>query len=104
MEASARKVVAAANGHTIVVEKSTLPVRTAAAVKAILSAPLGGTDGGKTFSVLSNPEFLAEGTASSDPENPDRVLVGVEYLAAIEALASLYAHWVAPERILRTNH
>ncbi|MCP9841958.1 nucleotide sugar dehydrogenase [Synechococcus sp. J7-Johnson] len=103
VEASARQVAAAATGHTIVVEKSTLPVRTAEAVKAILSASQGGTDSSKTFSVLSNPEFLAEGTAVSDLENPDRVLIGGEDPAAIEALASLYAHWVAPERILRTN-
>jgi UDPglucose 6-dehydrogenase len=53
--------------------------------------------------VLSNPEFLAEGTAVADLERPDRVLIGGEDPAAIEALAAIYAHWVPPERILRTN-
>jgi UDPglucose 6-dehydrogenase len=103
IEASARQVAAAASGHTIVVEKSTLPVRTAEAVKAILSAAQGDTGGSKTFSVLSNPEFLAEGSAIQDLESPDRVLIGGEDAAAIEALASVYGHWVPPERILRTN-
>ncbi len=101
VEASARTVARAARGHTIVVEKSTLPVRTAEAVKAILSAAQG--DGATTFSVLSNPEFLAEGTAIGDLEDPDRVLIGGEDPAAIEALAAIYNHWVPAERILRTN-
>ena len=108
IEASARQVAAVAQGHTIVVEKSTLPVRTAETVKAILSAAQnqpseGSTEPAKTFAVLSNPEFLAEGTAIPDLENPDRVLIGGDEPAAIEALASIYAHWVSPERILRTN-
>ena len=99
VEASARTVAQAAQGHTIVVEKSTLPVRTAAAVKAILDAgPVG-----KSFAVLSNPEFLAEGTAIADLEAPDRVLIGGEDADAIEALAGLYSAWVVPEKILRTN-
>jgi UDPglucose 6-dehydrogenase len=106
IEASARQVAACAQGHTIVVEKSTLPVRTAETVKAILAAAQGegaGEAQPKTFAVLSNPEFLAEGTAISDLEQPDRVLIGGEEPAAIEALAGIYAHWVAPEQILRTN-
>ena len=102
VEASARSVARAARGHTIVVEKSTLPVRTAQTVQAILAAA-EGAGGGKTFSVLSNPEFLAEGTAITDLMNPDRVLIGGDDPAAIEALASVYSHWVAPEKILRTN-
>ena len=77
IEASARQVAACAQGHTIVVEKSTLPVRTAETVKAILTAAQGA-GGQKTFSVLSNPEFLAEGTAINDLEKPDRVLIGGE--------------------------
>jgi UDPglucose 6-dehydrogenase len=85
-----------------VVEKSTLPVRTAEAVKAILTGAQGG-GGGKSFSVLSNPEFLAEGTAITDLENPDRVLIGGEDPEAIDALASVYGHWVPQDRILRTN-
>jgi UDPglucose 6-dehydrogenase len=106
IEASARQVAACAKGHTIVVEKSTLPVRTAETVKAILSAAQGDVPGGgapKSFSVLSNPEFLAEGTAIPDLENPDRVLIGGEDPNAIEALAGVYGQWVPQERILRTN-
>jgi UDPglucose 6-dehydrogenase len=106
IEASARQVAACAQGHTIVVEKSTLPVRTAATIQAILGAAQGDADQAgeaKTFAVLSNPEFLAEGTAIPDLEHPDRVLIGGEDPAAIEALAQIYATWVPPERILRTN-
>jgi UDPglucose 6-dehydrogenase len=108
IEASARQVAAVAQGHTIVVEKSTLPVRTAETVKAILSAAQSqpsdkAAEPAKTFAVLSNPEFLAEGTAVPDLENPDRVLIGGDEPAAIEALASIYGNWVSPERILRTN-
>ncbi len=113
IEASARQVAAAASGHTIVVEKSTLPVRTAEAVKTILDAAednaaagiaaAGNAAGGKTFSVLSNPEFLAEGTAIKDLEAPDRVLIGGEDDDAIEALAQVYSAWVPQQRILRTN-
>ncbi|MCS5698512.1 nucleotide sugar dehydrogenase [Cyanobium sp. FGCU-52] len=102
IEASARQVATAARGHTIVVEKSTLPVRTAETVTAILGAAQAD-GGGKTFSVLSNPEFLAEGTAITDLENPDRVLIGGEDAGAIEALAGVYGQWVPQERILRTN-
>jgi len=83
------------------VEKSTLPVRTAETVQTILSAvPVAE---GKTFSVLSNPEFLAEGTAIADLQAPDRVLIGGEDPAAIDALAAIYGQWVPAERILRTN-
>ncbi len=104
IEASARQVAAAARGHTIVVEKSTLPVRTAAVIQTILGAAEGDTPTGpKSFSVLSNPEFLAEGTAIGDLESPDRVLIGGEDPAAIEALAAIYGQWVPAERILRTN-
>ena len=99
IEASARMLAKSATGHTIVVEKSTLPVRTAQAVKSILEAGPAG----KSFAVLSNPEFLAEGSAIRDLENPDRVLIGGESQEAIEALAGINGHWVAPEKILRTN-
>ena len=104
IEASARQVAASAQGHTIVVEKSTLPVRTAAVIKTILGAAETESPGSrKSFEVLSNPEFLAEGTAIGDLEAPDRVLIGGEDPAAIEALAAIYQQWVPPERILRTN-
>ena len=102
VEACARTVAKAATGHTIVVEKSTLPVRTAEAVKAIL----GSVDPSlelKTFSVLSNPEFLAEGTAIRDLANPDRVLIGGDNAESIDALAEGYQQWVPEEKILRTN-
>jgi UDPglucose 6-dehydrogenase len=105
IEASARQVAACAKGHTIVVEKSTLPVRTAETVKAILSASQDeATDASaKSFAVLSNPEFLAEGTAVADLEDPDRVLIGGEDPVAIDALAGIYSQWVPSDRILRTN-
>ena len=102
VEACAREVAKAATGHTIVVEKSTLPVRTAAAIKTILEAASDGDDQ-RTFSVLSNPEFLAEGTAIRDLEAPDRVLIGGDDPASIDALAEIYANWVPQQKILRTN-
>jgi UDPglucose 6-dehydrogenase len=102
VEACARTVAQAAKGHTVVVEKSTLPVRTAAAIQAILEAACEGEDQ-RTFSVLSNPEFLAEGTAIRDLEAPDRVLIGGDDPASIDALAEIYAHWVPQRQILRTN-
>ena len=102
VEACARQVALAATGNTIVVEKSTLPVRTAAAIKTILEAAQNDSQS-RTFSVLSNPEFLAEGTAIRDLEAPDRVLIGGEDAASIDALASVYGHWVPESRILRTN-
>jgi len=102
VEASARTVAKAARGHTIVVEKSTLPVRTADVISDILGATQSEC-GDRSFAVLSNPEFLAEGTAITDLENPDRVLIGGQDASAIEALAAIYGQWVPPERILRTN-
>ncbi len=106
VEACARQVAKYAKGHTIVVEKSTLPVRTAETVQAILQAaeqpPLDGIVP-RSFVVLSNPEFLAEGTAIQDLEAPDRVLIGGEDTNAIESLAKIYGVWVPPEKILRTN-
>ena len=102
VEACARQVAKASNGHTIVVEKSTLPVRTAAAIKTILEAVQDGLDQ-RSFSVLSNPEFLSEGTAIRDLEDPDRVLIGGEDEASIGALANIYSHWVQSDRILRSN-
>ncbi len=105
VEASARTVAKAARGHTIVVEKSTLPVRTAAVIENILTSSERATESqpGRSFSVLSNPEFLAEGTAIADLESPDRVLIGGQDPEAIEALEAIYRHWVPAERILTTN-
>lgn len=100
IEACTRQVANAASGHTIVVEKSTLPVRTAETVQTILSA---AQDGDKTFSVLSNPEFLAEGTAIKDLERPDRVLIGGNDKDAVDALVGIYSQWVNQSQILTTN-
>lgn len=103
IEACARQIAEVANTDKIVVEKSTLPVRTADTLKRIL----GSSGKGHNFQVVSNPEFLAEGTAIQDLLEPDRVLIGgestAEGQAAVQKLASLYAQWVPKERILTTN-
>jgi len=99
VEKCARKIAECSQGHKIVVEKSTLPVRTAEAVKRILRS----TSSGATFDVLSNPEFLAEGTAVSDLLAPDRVLIGGESSEAIEQLAQVYQRWIPRQKILTTN-
>ncbi len=102
-EKTAREILTYADSDKIVVEKSTLPVRTADAMRRVLNS---GTRGIK-FEVLSNPEFLAEGTAIKDLENPDRVLIGSEEtedgLKARGIVADIYAEWVPKEKILLTN-
>ena len=105
VENCARQVAKNASGHTIVVEKSTLPVRTAEVIKSILDASNKDIkdSGSKTFDVLSNPEFLAEGTAINDLLNPDRVLIGGENSKSIDALSNIYSRWVKKEKILHTN-
>ena len=104
VEACAREVALSAKGHTIVVEKSTLPVKTAEVIKTILEASQPNSNElKKTFDVLSNPEFLAEGSAISDLESPDRVLIGGESDDAIIALSNIYRNWVPTEKILHTN-
>ena len=93
-------------GHTIVVEKSTLPVKTAETIKSILNSSKDFEDNNfydKRFSVLSNPEFLAEGTAIQDLKNPDRILIGGEDKESIEVLTKIYLHWVPRSKILCTN-
>lgn len=99
VEKCARQIARVSKGHKIVVEKSTLPVRTAEAVKTILA----NANQGATFDVLSNPEFLAEGTAVEDMACPDRVLIGGESESAINALVDVYANWIPRERLLTTN-
>ena len=103
IEAAARMIAEVSEGPKIIVEKSTIPVRTASSMLTILRS--NSRNG--TFQVLSNPEFLAEGTAVADLENPDRVLIGGEQtpegLAAIEKVVSIYARWVPREKILTTN-
>jgi UDPglucose 6-dehydrogenase len=103
IEAVARMIAKVVDEPKVIVEKSTIPVKTAETILTILSAS------GKKLNhqVLSNPEFLAEGTAVEDLKSPDRILIGGEQtpegLAAIEKLVSVYARWVPRERILTTN-
>lgn len=103
IELCARQIAKVAKNDKIIVEKSTLPVRTAEALKSILD----NTGNGVQFQILSNPEFLAEGTAVQDLLNPDRVLIGGESSPegqkAIDSLVDVYANWVPKERILKTN-
>ncbi|MEO4006335.1 UDP-glucose 6-dehydrogenase [Flavobacterium sp. CAU 1735] len=103
IELCARQIARVAKNDKIVVEKSTLPVRTASAIKDILD----NTGNGVQFQILSNPEFLAEGTAVEDLLMPDRVLIGgdttEEGQKAIQKLVDIYANWVPKERILTTN-
>ncbi|MRX67949.1 UDPglucose 6-dehydrogenase [Flavobacterium resistens] len=103
IELCARQIAKVAKENKIVVEKSTLPVRTAEAIKSILD----NTGNGVQFQILSNPEFLAEGTAVTDLLNPDRILIGgdttPEGESAINALVDVYANWVDKSKILTTN-
>lgn len=99
IELCARQIAAVAKDDKIVVEKSTLPVRTAEALKSILH----NTGNGVNFHILSNPEFLAEGTAIQDLQKPDRVLIGGENEEAIQALVNIYAAWIPQENIITTN-
>jgi UDPglucose 6-dehydrogenase len=102
-EKTARQITGNASGPKIVVEKSTLPVRTAEAMERILTS----NPAGPHFEVVSNPEFLAEGTAIRDMLEPDRVLIGGHQTPggrkAVQSIADIYAHWVPKERILTTN-
>ncbi len=103
VELCARQIAKVATTNKIVVEKSTLPIRTAEAIKNILDH----TGNGVQFQILSNPEFLAEGTAIEDLYVPDRVLIGGDSTEAgqkaIDTLVAIYANWVPKERILTTN-
>jgi UDPglucose 6-dehydrogenase len=103
IESVARTIAEQADRGKIIVEKSTIPVKTADAIKAILAS----NSRGFKFQVLSNPEFLAEGTAVKDLLAPDRVLIGGERTpegeVALQTLVDVYAHWVPRERIITTN-
>jgi len=103
IESVARTIAEQAENGKIIVEKSTIPVKTADAISTILAANTKGL----RFQVLSNPEFLAEGTAVKDLTNPDRVLIGGERTPdgdkAVEKLVSVYARWVPRDRIITTN-
>ena len=102
-EKTARTILQVSESNKIIIEKSTLPVRTAHAMERILNA----NDKGLHFEVLSNPEFLAEGSAVADLENPDRVLIGSREtesgLKARREIVNIYANWVPPERIITSN-
>jgi UDPglucose 6-dehydrogenase len=104
IELCARQIARVAKTDKIIVEKSTLPVRTAEALKDILH----NTGNGINFQILSNPEFLAEGTAVDDLLDPDRILIGgdthtAEGQTAMQTLVDVYAHWVPKAQILTTN-
>lgn len=104
IELCARQIAEVATDDKIVIEKSTLPVRTAQAIRSILD----NVGNGVNFQILSNPEFLAEGTAINDLQHADRMLIGGDYSttegqAAMDALTDVYAHWLPRERILQTN-
>jgi UDPglucose 6-dehydrogenase len=103
IELAARQIARISTSDKIVVEKSTLPVRTAEALKSILH----NTGNGVNFQILSNPEFLAEGTAVEDLHAPDRILIGGEESeaghAAMQALVEVYAKWVPRENIITSN-
>eukprot|EP01062_Namystynia_karyoxenos_P060257 TRINITY_DN5179_c0_g2_i1.p1 TRINITY_DN5179_c0_g2~~TRINITY_DN5179_c0_g2_i1.p1 ORF type:complete len:517 (+),score=249.57 TRINITY_DN5179_c0_g2_i1:110-1552(+) len=106
IESAARRIAEVVkDGSKVIVEKSTVPVRCSVAIKTILGAC--SEHSGARFNILSNPEFLAEGTAVSDLLNPDRVLIGGDVdeqgQAAVEKLASVYGRWVPRERIITTN-
>nr|XP_023928419.1 UDP-glucose 6-dehydrogenase 1-like [Quercus suber]XP_023928420.1 UDP-glucose 6-dehydrogenase 1-like [Quercus suber]XP_023928421.1 UDP-glucose 6-dehydrogenase 1-like [Quercus suber]POE90867.1 udp-glucose 6-dehydrogenase 1 [Quercus suber] len=102
-ESSARMIADVSTSNKIVVEKSTVPVKTAEAIEKILSFNSKGIN----YQILSNPEFLAEGTAIQDLFNPDRVLIGgretPDGQKAIQTLKDVYAHWVPEDRIITTN-
>jgi UDPglucose 6-dehydrogenase len=103
VEICARRIAEIGGGDKIVVEKSTVPVRTAHMVKEILGAAQNGFE----YQVVSNPEFLAEGTAIHDLQNPDRVLIGGETTPegkqAIATVSGIYERWVSKDRIITTN-
>ena len=102
VEASSREIAEYAQGETIVVEKSTLPVKTAQTIKSILDESQS-INKDKKFTVLSNPEFLAEGSAIADLEFPDRVLIGGDNLESIKALVNIYLNWIPKDKIITTD-
>ena len=100
VEACAKNIARVSKTNKIVIEKSTLPVRTAEKIKEIL-LKYGRKD--VNFEILSNPEFLAEGTAINDLQNPERVLIGGDDEIAIESLSFIYSKWIDKNKILKTN-
>lgn len=104
IESATRRIAQVATSSKIVVEKSTVPCRTAQSMRTILDA---NSTPNVSFQILSNPEFLAEGTAIKDLLNPDRVLIGAlqteEGIEAQKALVDVYTHWVPADRVITTN-
>merc|ERR1719507_1119359 len=107
IESVGRTIAQYSNRSKIVIEKSTVPVKTAEALQRVLKANMDSagqmSPKSRRFWILSNPEFLAEGTAMKDLDTPDRVLIGGQDTAAIQVLVDIYANWVPKERILTTN-
>ena len=103
IELSARQIAKYSKGHTIVVEKSTSPVKTAEIIKKILNETSKLEGKKNTFSILSNPEFMSEGTAIDNLINPDRILIGGEDEDSIGALEKIYLNWISSKKILKTN-
>ena len=108
IESSARQIAKFSKNHTVVIEKSTLPVKTAETIKAILNSSEQNNDSAKdekkqTYSIISNPEFLAEGSAIDDLQNPDRVLIGGDDDDSINLISDLYKNWIDPSKIITTN-
>ena len=103
IELCAKQIANYSVGHTLVVEKSTVPVKTAQVLKTILNCNNSENNSNKSFSILSNPEFLSEGNAIKDLENPDRILIGGEDENSINLLSSIYENWVDKSKIIKTN-
>ncbi len=108
MESTARLIAdTTGRGPKIIVEKSTVPVTAAESISQILKAAQAEKPQELSFQVLSNPEFLSEGSAINDLTNPDRVLIGgdqtPEGFAAIEKLTNIYRNWIPADRILTMN-
>ncbi len=103
IEQTARRIKENSKSNKIVVEKSTLPVRAAETLETILHSGNNSVQ----FEILSNPEFMAEGTGISDMEDPDRILIGSmgtpSGIAARDILMDIYLHWVPRERLITTN-
>ena len=103
VEKSARQIAKYAKNKTTIVEKSTIPVRTAETIKEILETSNKNNKDKKEFHVLSNPEFLAEGTAIKNLIEPDRILIGGDNEGSINLLTDIYLNWIPKEKILKTN-
>ena len=103
VEECARRISKVSNSSKIVVEKSTAPIGTAEKIKSILNS----NEKNISFEVISNPEFLAEGTAINDLINPDRVLIGGDQtqsgITAIKEIVEIYNRWVPKKKIITTN-